>query len=283
MDIFGPHHPSVALTSRSIIEEQRVNSIVLEYSHFWSAKLKTLAEDMSAKGYDGYFLGTHCILPFSSLAVEVSSWRNWMSMMSCNLRIIRITVRLQIFGIFGLFSTFNRGHHDPLQTFCPGHHGSPGIFWGGSKMEWWHDVYEVCAKIKDRIYRGMAGWCWLNVVFLLRGSRLSRKAWQWVPVEGHCTKTLLGSQKNGPAALRFAAALRLGILKMPVLLVARSGWKLVFLLTEIFVLDFQAWAVTDISRKHGRTCRDCISRVMQSCSRSISGNLDFVPVVIHQR
>eukprot|EP00435_Cladocopium_sp_Y103_P004492 s4326_g1.t1 len=117
--------------ARSIIEEQRVNSIILEYSHFWSAKLKTLAEDMSAKGYDGYFLGSHCILPFS-----------------------------------------------------------------GSKMEWWHDVYEVCAKIKDRIYRGMAGWCWLNVVFLLRGSRLSRKAWQWVPVEGQCTKTLLGSQKR---------------------------------------------------------------------------------------
>lgn len=108
--------------ARSIIEEQRVNSIVLEYSHFWSAKLKTLAEDMSAKGYDGYFLGTHCILPFS-----------------------------------------------------------------GSKMEWWHDVYEVCAKIRDRIYRGMAVWCWLNVVFLLRGSRLSRKAWQWVPVEGEPT------------------------------------------------------------------------------------------------
>lgn len=63
-------------------------------------------------------------------------------------------------------------------------------------MEWWHDVYEVCAKIKDRIYRGMAGWCWLNVVFLLRGSRLSRKAWQWVPVEGHCTKTLLGISKE---------------------------------------------------------------------------------------
>ena len=55
---------------RAIIEEQRVNSIILEYSHFWSAKLKSLAEDMSAKGYDGYFLGTHCILPFSSL-VEV--------------------------------------------------------------------------------------------------------------------------------------------------------------------------------------------------------------------
>ena len=50
-----------------MIEEQRVNSIVLEYSHFWSAKFKTLAEDMSAKGYDGYFLGSHCILPFSSL------------------------------------------------------------------------------------------------------------------------------------------------------------------------------------------------------------------------
>ena len=32
-----------------------------------NAELYGLAKDMSLKGYDGYFLGTNCILPFSLL------------------------------------------------------------------------------------------------------------------------------------------------------------------------------------------------------------------------
>ncbi|CAK9092075.1 unnamed protein product [Durusdinium trenchii] len=65
-----------------LIVQERVTSIILEYSHFWAdAKLKRLAKDLSVVGYDGYFLGTKCFLPIS-----------------------------------------------------------------GPQMEWWHDLYEICAQ-----------------------------------------------------------------------------------------------------------------------------------------
>ena len=60
--------------------------------------------------------------------------------------------------------------------------GSPHLVpVSGAGLEWWHDLYEVCARPDSRIYRGLAGWCWLNVAFVLRGSWLGTLAAQWLP------------------------------------------------------------------------------------------------------
>ncbi|CAE7230373.1 unnamed protein product [Symbiodinium sp. CCMP2592] len=63
--------------------------------------------------------------------------------------------------------------------------GSPHLIpVSGVDMEWWHDLYEVCAAPDSRIYRGLAGWCWLNAAFVLRGSRLALAAQKWLPKMG---------------------------------------------------------------------------------------------------
>ncbi|CAE7643058.1 unnamed protein product, partial [Symbiodinium necroappetens] len=63
--------------------------------------------------------------------------------------------------------------------------GSPHLIpVSGVDMQWWHDLYEVCAAPDSRIYRGLAGWCWLNVAFVLRGSRLALAAQKWLPKMG---------------------------------------------------------------------------------------------------
>merc|ERR1711957_443345 len=90
-----------------LLQQQRVGAVVLEYSHFWgnSPSLRAVAEYMTAHGYDGYFVGSRRLVPFS-----------------------------------------------------------------GPNMEWWDELLEVCASRHSQVYRGLAGWCWLNVAFLLRGS-----------------------------------------------------------------------------------------------------------------
>ncbi|CAE7362402.1 unnamed protein product [Symbiodinium natans] len=70
--------------------------------------------------------------------------------------------------------------------------GSPHLVpVSGAGLEWWHDLYEVCARPDSRIYRGLAGWCWLNVAFVLRGSWLGTLAAQWLPQdrEDSCSDT----------------------------------------------------------------------------------------------
>ena len=62
----------------------------------------------------------------------------------------------------------------------------------GAEMEWWHELYEVCAQPDLRIYRGLAGWCWLNAAFVLRRSRLGTLAAQWVPRVGAGEKLEFG-------------------------------------------------------------------------------------------
>ena len=46
------------------------------------------------------------------------------------------------------------------------------------------------------IYRGIAGWCWFNVAFILRRSWLGRVAHHWVPDARStvCQRTLLGGK-----------------------------------------------------------------------------------------
>ena len=46
------------------------------------------------------------------------------------------------------------------------------------------------------IYRGIAGWCWFNVAFILRHSRLGRLAHHWVPDSTLCQRTLLGGKRG---------------------------------------------------------------------------------------
>merc|ERR1712203_792568 len=104
------------------LSERRVLLLILEDSHFWGASarsggepvgdssaqapnLRSVAEHMATRGYDGYFVARRSVIPFS-----------------------------------------------------------------GPDMRWWHSVYEVCADLGALIYRGSAGWCWLNVAFVLRDS-----------------------------------------------------------------------------------------------------------------
>jgi len=109
-----------------LFRHQRIKAVVLEYSHFWAAghhggaggraaSLRAVAEWFSGFGYDGFLVGSPCLVPIS-----------------------------------------------------------------GPQMEWWDDIYEVCKNPDARMYRGMAGWCWLNVAFLLRGSAAAT-AWHWTP------------------------------------------------------------------------------------------------------
>ncbi|CAJ1364099.1 unnamed protein product, partial [Effrenium voratum] len=57
----------------------------------------------------------------------------------------------------------------------------------GADMKWWHPLYEICARPEARIYRGIAGWCWFNVGFVLRGSPLHRHVWARAPWRGTCS------------------------------------------------------------------------------------------------
>ena len=50
--------------------------------------------------------------------------------------------------------------------------------------------------ILQGIYRGIAGWCWFNVAFILRHSRLGRLAHHWVPDSTLCQRTLLGGKRG---------------------------------------------------------------------------------------
>ena len=52
------------------------------------------------------------------------------------------------------------------------------------------------ALILPGIYRGIAGWCWFNVAFILRHSRLGRLAHHWVPDSTLCQRTLLGGKRG---------------------------------------------------------------------------------------
>jgi len=114
VDVEGSEVDVVAGTE-PLIQEQRVGVLILEYSHFWPAfekeqtsrngmNLQRMAEYMTKRGYDGYFIGSRTLIPFS-----------------------------------------------------------------GPHMELWDDLYEVCADPGSNIYRGLSGWCWLNVAFFLRG------------------------------------------------------------------------------------------------------------------
>lgn len=58
--------------ARSMISAHRVTTIILEYSHFWDGKLRSLAERMEFEGYDGYWLGSRGVVPFSG--PEMAWW-----------------------------------------------------------------------------------------------------------------------------------------------------------------------------------------------------------------
>merc|ERR1712129_377915 len=117
----------VLLGAAPMLMRQRIGMIILEYSHFWFAEptdlpetnggrssLSNMAVYMDEHGYDGYFVGSRHLVPFTGV--------------------------------------------------------------------WWDDTYEVCAKPNERIYRGLAGWCWFNVAFVLRNTHASSMLRRMLPI-----------------------------------------------------------------------------------------------------
>merc|ERR1712118_394472 len=111
---------------------QLIHAIIIEYSHFW-------AQRSDSKGCT---VGTNCTRHSGTVEGDPSlrSVANYLS---------------------------NRGYDG---YFIGSRHLVPII---GTNMDWWDDLYEVCATPDSRIYRGIAGWCWFDVVFVLRDSSVA--------------------------------------------------------------------------------------------------------------
>eukprot|EP00747_Dinoflagellata_sp_TGD_P122422 gnl/TRDRNA2_/TRDRNA2_173625_c1_seq1.p1 gnl/TRDRNA2_/TRDRNA2_173625_c1~~gnl/TRDRNA2_/TRDRNA2_173625_c1_seq1.p1 ORF type:complete len:253 (+),score=36.28 gnl/TRDRNA2_/TRDRNA2_173625_c1_seq1:73-831(+) len=70
----------VLLGAQRLLSAQQIKMVVLEYSHFWAAgwsresgqgpSLRSVAERLASWGYDGYFIGTRCLVPFSGGELE---------------------------------------------------------------------------------------------------------------------------------------------------------------------------------------------------------------------